>query len=99
MTRASVPSRRRKAAKRGEVGDPAHDEDEIHRPGAEDLVGDVDVAAEGVMGLGHRRRGGCGRRSRRVARDEDIAAPGAGLDVLRGLGRIAQRAADVGDLD
>ena len=35
-----------------EVRDPAHDEDEVERPVADDLIGDVDVAAARVMRLG-----------------------------------------------
>jgi hypothetical protein len=35
-----------------DVGDPAGNEDEVDRPLADDLVGDVDLAALGISGLG-----------------------------------------------
>ncbi len=79
-----------------EVRDPAHDEDEIARTAADDLVGDVDVAAARVVRLGHRHHrrrrtgwhdgepgsGRCGRVDRH-RRDESIAPPVCGLDVGR----------------
>ena len=79
-----------------EVRDPAHDEDEIARTAADDLVGDVDIAAARVVRLGHRHQrrrrtgwhdgkpgsGRCGRVDRHRG-DESVAPAMRGLDVGR----------------
>ena len=44
-----------------EVRDPAHDEDEIDGAAADDLVGDVDVAAARVVRLGNGMSADAGR--------------------------------------
>ena len=86
-----------------QVRDPAHDENEIDGAGAEDSIGKVDVAAGGVMGFGKRRAGGEGFEGGIASvvadrGDEAITAPGAGFDVKRSFGGIAERAADIGNL-
>ena len=63
----------------GEVGDPTQDEDQIDRPLADDLVGDVDVAAPRVLGP----REHCGQASLESAPRTGPAGPGDRSAALR----------------
>jgi hypothetical protein len=83
-----------------EVRDPAHDEDDVDGTVTKHLVGDVDVAGKGVVRFGDFRWSG-GRRDFRLGDggDEAVAAAGAGFDVGGAARGVAERAADVGDLD
>ena len=68
ISRENEASRRRKRANDGslpevlEVRDPAHDEDEVERAVADDLVGDVHVAAARVLRVSGTSNAGRGRR-------------------------------------
>ena len=89
---------------------PSHDEDEIDGAVAEDLVGDVHVAAarvlngSGVSTIG-RNRGRCDRAASLSRRglgdvgDEAVAAPMRGLDEPRRMGVVAERSSDFADAD
>ncbi len=92
--------------------DPSHDEDEIARTAADDLIGNVDVTAARVVRLrdgdqprrwarGHDREPwcqGCGRVDGDRC-DEPVAAAVRRLDVLRRLGIVLQRASDFANAD
>ena len=82
-----------------EVRDPAHDEDQVDRTRAHDLIGDVDVAAARVAdpwsGRRRRRRG----PPARSVRHQPIPAAMRGFDVARGRSGVAQGLADLADRD
>src|SRR4029079_4692101 len=86
-----------------EVGDPAHDENEIDRAAPEHLVGDVDVSAARILdreaeggGRGPGRRRGPRRRADDFG-DETVAASVSGLDDPRLPGIVVERAPDLAD--
>ena len=75
---AEKPRERRLLPEIFEVRHPAHDEDEIDRAVAADLVGDVHVTAARVLD-----RAGChGRRDRRMAAGATCAASLTAADCL-----------------
>ena len=93
-----------------EVRHPTHDEHQVDRSVADDLVGDVDVAAPRVPRGGRRHRGsdrrhersragegGEGWRDGRHARNEPVAAAMGSLDELRNARIVAERPADLAD--
>ena len=73
-----------------EVRYPAHDENNVNRASAQNLIGNVDFARTGVMSFG--RRNGC--RWRRVSHllrmQEAITPAGLGFDEARLLRRITK---------